>query len=81
MLNRWKKAIEINPNSYFSAYVNLGFFIFTVIAFFMLPEDERDLKKAKKWLKLAGEKIHPKSSRWSRFWVMYIGPKMNLTRL
>lgn len=63
---RWNEALEINPNS-FAAYVNLAFLHFpTGTGFFMLAEDERDLKKAEELLK-KGSKIHPKSSRWSRF--------------
>lgn len=63
---RWSEALEINPNS-FAAYVNLAFLHFpTGTGFFMLAEDERDLKKAEELLK-KGSKIHPRSSRWSRF--------------
>ena len=45
------KSTEINPNS-FAAYVNLAFLHFpTGTGFFMLAEDERDLKKAEELLK------------------------------
>lgn len=63
---RWLEALEINPNS-FAAHVNLAFLHFpTGNDFFMLAEDERDLKKAEELL-VKGSKIHPESSRWSRF--------------
>ena len=63
---RWLEALEINPNS-FAAHVNLAFLHFpTSNNFFMLAEDERDLKKAEELL-VKGSEIHPESSRWSRF--------------
>ena len=63
---RWKEALEINPKS-FSAHLNLAKLHFPVIASFqMLAIDERDLGIATKYL-TDGEKLYPKSSRWSRY--------------
>ena len=63
---RWEEALQINPKS-FEAYVNLAFLHFpTDNGFNMLASDERDLKVATDFLN-KGSKIHPNSSRWSRF--------------
>lgn len=61
-----EKALELNPNSYFSA-LRLGLLNVTVGTEFMpLPEDKRDLEEGKKWLKLASE-IRPNASATPRF--------------
>ena len=63
---RWEEALEINPKS-FEAHVNLAFLHFpTDNSFTMLASGERDLKIAADFLN-KGSKIHPESSRWSRF--------------
>ena len=63
---RFKEALDINPRS-FAAHVSLAFLHFpTSNNFFMLAEEKRDLKKAEELL-IKGSKIHPESSRWSRF--------------
>ena len=65
-ISYWKKALELNPNSYFSA-LRLGLLNVTVGTEFMpLPEDKRDLEEGKKWLKLASE-IRPNASATPRF--------------
>ena len=63
---RWAEALVINPMS-FEAHVNLAFLHFpTDNNFNMLASDERDLEIATDFLN-KGSKIHPNSSRWSRF--------------
>lgn len=62
----WKKAIELNPNSYFSA-ICLGLLNVTVGTSFMpLPEEKRNLEEGKKWLELAA-KMRPEASATPRF--------------
>jgi len=63
---RWKEALEINPNS-FEGLVNRAFLHFpTGNNFIMLASDERDLNIAIDLLN-RGSKLYPESSRWSRF--------------
>ena len=62
----FNKALEINPNSYFSA-LRLGLLHVQVGTEFQpLPEERRDLEEGKKWLELAS-KIRPNASATPRF--------------
>ena len=52
-ISYWKKALELNPNSYFSA-LRLGLLNVTVGTEFMpLPEDKRDLDRREKMVKIS----------------------------
>ena len=65
-ISYWEKALELNPNSYFSA-LRLGLLHINVgDAYMMMDEEKRDLKEGEKWLKLAS-KIRPDASATPRF--------------
>ena len=62
----FNKALEIDPNSYFSA-LRLGLLHVQVGTEFQpLPEERRDLEEGKKWLEIAS-KIRPNASATPRF--------------
>ena len=65
-ITNWKKGLELNPNSYFSA-LGLGLLHITVGSEFRyMPEDRIDLDEAESWLKLA-QSIRPNASATPRF--------------